>query len=78
MLIFKTPTHIYTAWEGHCTVVLDSTAQYINQLLVLPSQALFPIKPVCIIVPSHPAMQRDWESREEVVSGKEAILWPKL
>lgn len=59
MLIFKTPTCIWTAWEGQPTVALDSPAQCIEQLLVLPSQARFSIKWIHIIVSSHPATQKD-------------------
>lgn len=51
--MFKTPTLIWTAWEwywGQPTVVLDSPTQRIKQPLVLPSQALFPIKPILMTV----------------------------
>lgn len=67
-MLIKTPTCVRTAWECRCgqtTVVLDSPAQCIKLPLVLPSQALFPIKPTLIIGSSHPTTQGDWESEEE-------------
>lgn len=67
-MLIKTPTCVWTAWECRCgqtAVVLDSPAQCIKLPLVLPSQALFPIKPTLIIGSSHPATQGDWESEEE-------------